>query len=203
MIVTISNEYGSGAVAIARDAATILGYAFVDEQLPVVVAKRLQTSPEEVEAAEDARRSMGERILERLELATPEMALSSTEETFEERCLREVQTAVGEYAASGDVVIVGRAAFAILGRRPDVVRAFFHAPRDWRIHHVMDGTGADEKTAAAEVDRVDAARRSYLLEWYELRWGETDAYDLSIDTASFGHRASVATLVAAVRARAS
>ena len=57
MIVTISNEYGSGAVAIARDAAAALGYEFVDEQLPVVVAKRLQSSPEEVEAAEDTQPS--------------------------------------------------------------------------------------------------------------------------------------------------
>jgi len=202
MIVTISNEYGSGAVAIARDAAAALGYEFVDEQLPVVVAKRLQSSPEEVEAAEDAGRSVGERILSRLELATPEMAMISTEETFDERCLREVQTAVREYAAHGNVVLVGRAASAILGRRADVLRVFLHAPRDWRIHHVMTGTGVDAKTAAAEVDRIDRARRGYLLEWYELRWGETGAYDLAIDTASFGHAAAVAAVVAAVRALA-
>ena len=201
MIVTISNEYGSGAVAIARDAAAALGFEFVDEQLPVVVAKRLSSTPEEVEAAEDTRRSVGERVLARLELATPEMAFASSEESFDERCLREVQTAVREYATHGDVVLVGRAASAILGRRPDVLRVFLHAPRDWRVHHVMTGTGAEEKAAAAEVDRIDGARRSYLYEWYDLRWGETDQYDLALDTASFGHAASVAAIVAAVRAR--
>jgi cytidylate kinase len=202
MIVTISNEYGSGAVAIARDAAAALGFEFVDEQLPVVVAKRLSTTPEEVEAAEDTRRTVGERVLARLELATPEMALASSEESFDERCLREVQTAVREYAAHGNVVLVGRAAGAILGRRPDVLRVFFHAPRDWRVHHVMTGTGVEQKVAADEVDRIDAARRSYLYEWYDLRWGETDQYDLALDTATFGHDAAVAAVVAAVRARA-
>ncbi|MDQ2992149.1 MAG: cytidylate kinase-like family protein [Candidatus Eremiobacteraeota bacterium] len=201
MIVTISNEYGSGAVAIAREAAAALAFEFVDQQLPVVVAKRLQTSPEEVEAAEDTRRSVGERMLARLELATPEMALVSSEDSFDECCLREVQTAVREYATHGNVVLVGRAASAILGRRGDVVRVFLHAPRDWRVHHVMTGTGVDQKTAAAEVDRIDAARRSYLYECYDLRWGETDQYDLALDTASFGHDASVAAIVAAVRAR--
>jgi cytidylate kinase len=202
MIVTISNEYGSGAIVIARDAAEALGYEFVDEQLPVVVAKRLQSSPEEVEAAEDTRRSVGERILTGLEMATPEIGAPMSGETFDERCLREVQAAVREYAAHGDVILVGRAAGAILGRRPDVVRVFIHAPRDWRIHHVMDGTGADAKTAASEVDRIDAARRGYMEEWYDLRWGDPQRYDLCIDASSFGHDAVVALLVAAVRSRA-
>ncbi len=202
MIVTISNEYGAGAIAIARDVAVALGYEFVDEQLPVVVAKRLETSPEEVEATEDSRRSVGERFMSRLELATPEMAMASTEESFDERCLREVRSAVREYAAHGDVVLVGRAASAILGRRPDVLRVFMHAPRDWRVHHVMDGSGVDEKTAVAEVERIDAARRAYLYEWYDLVWGQTDQYDLALDTATFGQPASVAAILAAVRARA-
>ncbi len=203
MIVTISNEYGSGAVSIAHDAAAALGYAYVDEQLPVVVAKRLQSSPEEVEAAEDTRRSMGERLLSGLELATPEISLPASGETFDERCVREVQAAVREYAASGDVVLVGRAASAILGRRADVLRVFIHAPRDWRIHHVIDGTGVDGKTATTEVDRIDAARRRYMHDWYAVRWGDMDQYDLGIDAASFGHDASVSLIASAVRARIS
>jgi len=199
MIVTISNEYGTGAVAIARDAAGALGYQLIDEQLPVVVAKRLQTSPEAVEATEDTRPSVGQRILSSLELSTPEVAAPDLGETFDERCLREVQGAVREYAAQGNVIIIGRASGAILGRRPDVLRIFMHAPREWRIRHVMDGTSVDEKTAAAEIDRIDAARKAYLAQWYELRWGNIANYDLSIDTASFGHKGSVALLVGIVQ----
>ena len=40
---------------------------------------------------------------------------------------------VREYAAHGNVVIVGRGAGAILGRRPDVLRVFLYAPRDRRV----------------------------------------------------------------------
>jgi cytidylate kinase len=202
MIVTISNEYGAGAVAIAADAARALGYELVDEQLPVVVAKRLGTSPEEVEAAEDARRSVGERIMSGLELATPEMGVPAVGETFDERCVREVQSAVREYAAHGNAVIVGRGANQILGRRPDVLRVFMHAPRAWRIAHVATAGGVEEKTAKGEVDRIDAARRSYLADWYDVRWGAPENYDISIDTSTFGHKGAVATIVAAVRERA-
>lgn len=201
MIVTISNEYGTGAVAIAHDVAEALGWELIDEQLPVVVAKRLESSPEEVEAAEDARRSVGERIMSGLELATPEMGVPAVGETFDERCLREVQAAVREYAAHGDVVMVQRAANMILGRRADVLRVFVYAPREWRVHHIMDATGADEKTAAKEVERVDAARRSYIADWYDRQWGARENYDVMIDSSSAGHAGAVALILAAVRER--
>jgi len=58
VVITISNRYGCGALAIAQRVAERLGYEFVDEQLPVVVAKRLRTSPEAVEEAEDLGRTM-------------------------------------------------------------------------------------------------------------------------------------------------
>jgi cytidylate kinase len=202
MIVTISNEYGTGAVAIAREVAAKLGYEFVDEQLPVVVAKRLQTTPETVEATEDARRTVGQRILTGLEIATPEIARAVIGESFDEKCLREVQAAVREFAGHGNVVIVGRAAFAILGRRLDLLRVFVYAPRDWRIEHVMRGTGADEKTATAEVDRIDKARRNYLSDWYDVRWGGAANFDLCIDASSFGHAGAVELIASAVARRA-
>src|SRR5665213_2488249 len=102
MIVTISMEYGTGAKAIAAAAAAALGYEVIDDQLPVVVAKRLQISERAVEAAEDSRRSFGERMMTGLELATPEVLSAPLPENFDETMLRAVQTAVREYAARGN-----------------------------------------------------------------------------------------------------
>ncbi|HZY98203.1 MAG TPA: cytidylate kinase family protein, partial [Candidatus Baltobacteraceae bacterium] len=110
MIVTVSNEYGCGALAVAQRVAGELGYEYVDRQLPVVVAKRLSVSPEAVEASEDTGRTLGERWITSLERATPELAQGSMAEDFDEEMLRGVQEAVREYAAHGDVVIVGRGA---------------------------------------------------------------------------------------------
>lgn len=195
MIVTISNRYGCGALAVGERAAGQLGYEFVDEQLPVVVAKRLKTSPDAVASAEDAR-GMGERMLRVLGLGTPEVRSSG--ESFDEECLREVQEAVREFAAHGNVFIVGRGAHAIVGAGPGVLRVFMYAPRDWRIHHVMDGHGVDERTATAELDRVDRARAEYLRTYYGLHWGDPANYDLCIDTSRFGAAGSAALIVAAV-----
>jgi cytidylate kinase len=201
VIVTISNEYGSGAVAVAARVAELLGYELVDRQLPVVVAKRLHISPEDVEVSEDMARTVGERLLEGLELSTPELAESSTEEPFDETLLRAVQVAVREYAAHGNVVIVGRGAGAILGPRPDVLRVFMHAPRDWRVDHIVNAMHVDAATARREIDRVDRARAAYLKDWYEIRFGDPLHNDLAVDTSTFGEEGSAALIVAAVSAR--
>lgn len=202
MILTISNEYGSGALAIAALAADALGYDYVDQQLPVVVAKRLRITPEAVEASEDSRPTLGERLLNSLERATPELAQASAAQPLDEELLAAVQVAVGEYASRGDCVIVGRGAWAILGARPDVLRIFVHAPRDWRIARVVESTQARRDIAEAEVDRVDRARAAYIREWYGLTFGDPTNYDLCIDTSRLDAEQSAAAIVAAVRARA-
>jgi cytidylate kinase len=200
VLITISNRYGCGAITIAQRCAERLGYEVVDEQLPVVVAKRLHTSPQAVESAEDVGKSMSERMLRALETGTPEMRTQQSP-TFDDECLREVQEAVREYAAHGNAVIVGRGANAILGRRADVVRVFMYAPRDWRVHHIMETQHVDERTAAAEIDRVDKARSQYMRVYYGVDWGSAETYDLSIDTSTFGVDGSAELIIRAVHGR--
>jgi CMP/dCMP kinase len=201
MVVTVSNEYGSGALAIAKLAADELGYEYVDQQLPVVVAKRLSISPEEVDANEDTARSLGERLLTSLERATPELAASSSAAPFDEELLKAVQQAVREYAARDDVVIAGRGAALILGPAPNALRVFVHAPREWRIAHVMDAYRIDRKVAESEVDTVDKMRKAYLRDWYGATFGDPGNYDVCIDASRFGRAASAALIVAAARLR--
>jgi cytidylate kinase len=199
VIVTISNEYGTGALAIAQRVAHDLGYDYVDEQLPVVVAKRLSITPEAVDASEDSLRTLGERLLDGLERATPELAAESAAVPLDEELLSAVRDAVREYAAKGDCVIVGRGAFAILGTRPDVLRVFMHAPREWRIRHVVETTHVARGLAEAELDRVDRARAAYIRQWYGLAFGDARNYDLCLDTASLDADAVAGAIVAAVR----
>ncbi len=199
MVVTVSNEYGAGAIAIAARVAGELGYECVDRQLPVVVAKRFGISPEEVEANEDTARTLGERWLTSLERATPELAVSSTVPPFDRALLEAVQDAVRDYAARGNVVIVGRGAGIILKDAPGVLRVFLYAPREWRIAHVMAAFGTDRKTTEAEVERVDRMRAAYLSDWYGARFGDPANYDLCLDTSRFNESQCTAIIVAALR----
>ncbi len=202
MVVTISNQYGCGAVAIAQLAASELGYEFVDRQLPVVVAKRMLITPAQANAVDETGRSLGSRLLASMELSTPELATNSLRSNFGEEYMREVQAAVRDYASHGSVVIVGRGAAVILGRRPDVLRIFMYAPREWRVERIVTDLGLERGAANAEVERVDKAREAHLRDWYGAKFGDPRACDLSIDTSSFGVQAGAALIVAAVRERA-
>jgi len=201
VVVTISNEYGSGGLAIAKRVADVLGYEYVDQQLPVVVAKRLRIPPEAVDASEDAQRSLGELLLTSLERATPELAQASATEPFDEELFRAVQDAVREYAARGSAVIVGRGASAILGARADVVRVFLYAPRNWRVVRVAQASGIRQQLAESEVDRVDRARAAYMRERYGVTFGDAHQYDLWIDTSRQDEVQTAALIVSAVRVR--
>jgi CMP/dCMP kinase len=201
LIVTVSNEYGSGALAVARRVADTLHYEYVDEQLPVVVAKRLQVTPEAVVANEEASPSLGERLLNSLELATPELAAASASEPFDEALLRAVRDAVREYAARGNVVIVGRGASAILRGHAEIVRVFLHAPRRWRVTHVVESAGVPLEVASAEVERIDRARTAYMRRWYGVTFGDPANYDLCVDTSQLAPPQCAELIVTAVRAR--
>lgn len=201
VIVTISNLYGSGAVAVAKRVAAALNYELIDSQLPVVVAKRMQITPVEAAAVDETGRSLGARLLSSLELATPEVVVSGFGETFDEEYVREVQEAVREFAAHGNVVILGRGAGAILGRRADVLRVFMYAPRDWRVEHIASEYGLDHKAAGVEVDRIDKARRAHLRDWYNVEIGSPEVADLAIDTATFGEERSAELIIAATHER--
>lgn len=201
MVVTVSNEYGAGALAVAKRAADELGYEYVDQQLPVVVAKRLSISPEEVEANEDTGRTLGERLLASLERGTPELAESSSVPPFDKELLEALQEAVRDYAARDNVVIIGRGAGVILGPGPGVLRVFMYAPREWRIAHVMNAYHTGAKVTQAEVDGVDRMRTAYLHDWYGAKFGDPSNYDLCIDASRFDEGQSAALIVAATRIR--
>ncbi|HEY2475105.1 MAG TPA: cytidylate kinase-like family protein [Candidatus Cybelea sp.] len=200
VVVTVENEYGCGALAIAARAAEALGYEYVDQQLPVVVAKRLRITPEAVEASEDSQRSLGERLIDSLERATPELAQASAAQPLDEELVAAVAAAVRETASRGNCVIVGRGAYAILGARPDLLRVFMYAPRDWRIAHVVQTTHVSRQVAESELDRVDRARVAYMRQWYGLSFGDMRNYDLCIDSSRLETAQSVTAIVAAVRA---
>jgi len=203
VIVTVSNEYGSGALEVGKQVAAALGYEYVDQQLPVVVAKQLRVTPEAVEANEDASPTLGERFLTGLERATPELAEASAAEPFDEELLRAVQDVVREYASHGNVVIVGRGASAILGLRSDILRVFIYAPRDWRIARVAETMKTRREIAQAELDRVDRAHAAYVRDWYGLTFGDPQNYDLCIDASRLNPVQCAALIVAAVHERES
>jgi cytidylate kinase len=194
----VSREYGALGRPISRGLAERLGYRLVDDDLPVVVAARLGTSPDVVEGLGRAR-GFGERLLRSFNAAMPELQQpAEVDDDLEADARREIERLVREAADVGRAVIVGRVANVILGERPDVVRVYLYAPLDWRIAHIAELLGVDGVTARAEIARTDAARRDHALHSYDFVWGEPHRYDLLLDTSRYGIDGAIALIATAV-----
>jgi cytidylate kinase len=199
MVVTISREYGAAARAVSEGVAERLRYRLLDDDLPVVIASHLGTSPEVIETVEHRRPGLAERMLRSLNAAVPELSQPVLHaDDIDEDAVREIERHVRAAAAAGDVVIVGRVANAILGAGPDLVRVFLRAPLPWRIDHVAASLGVGTAEARAEIDRIDGGRHAYAEERYGIVLGDPRHYDLVVDVARFGVEGAAELVAAAV-----
>ena len=74
---------------------------------------------------------------------------------FDEDVRREIERAIRDRAARGNVVILGRVGNAVLAGMPGLARAFVYAERDWRLGRLMTAFGFDLVKANSEIDRTD------------------------------------------------
>ena len=198
MIITISREYGAAGRAVTHGLAERLGFRLLDEDLPVVVAARMGTSPEVVEGLEYRPAGFGQRLLRSFSAAMPEaFAPNSDVDDLHEETQREVERLIREAADAGDVIVVGRLGNVVLADRPNVLRVFLVAPLPWRVEHIMESLGCTDAVARAEIARVDGGRRAYAREQYDFAWGDPHFYDLMIDVARFGVDGAIALIEAA------
>jgi len=205
MIVTISREYGAGGLWVADRVALALGYEMVADQIPAAVAARLGTSSEEVDARAESPPPLGERFLTGMSEGTaddvgPIAPVWSGD--FDESVRREIERAMRERAALGDVVILGRLGSAVLAGMPGLLRAFVYGDRDWRIARITETFGFDRSRATAEVERLDVDRRQLAASRYNIVWGDRRFYDVIVDSSRLGIEGAAETIVCAVRARA-
>lgn len=201
MIVTISREYGAGGLAVAEGVARDLGFALATD-LQQTVATNMGTSPA-VASQASIEPSLSERVLRSLGAGTAEITNPSVPGVageFDESLRREMERAIRELAHCGDHVILGRSAGLVLAGRSDLLRVFLTAGRAWRVARVVEAFGQSEQAAAADVDRVDSARRKFTKDRYKAAWGDARSYDLMVDTSRFGIAGTVDLIVAAVRA---
>jgi cytidylate kinase len=198
MVITISREYGAEGRAITHGLAERLGYRLLDEDLPVVVAARLGTSPESVEAIEYRQGGFGTRLLRSLSAAMPEAFQPSPEvEDMTAVTQRGIEELIHEAAQAGNVIVVGRLGNVVLADRPDVLRVFLTAPLAWRATKIMASLGISEPAARAEIARVDRGRQHYAREQYDFAWGDPHYYDLVLDVSHFGVDGAIALIDAA------
>jgi cytidylate kinase len=191
MLITISRQFGAGGSEVARRVAAALEWRVVDNELIEQVAARAGLPPERVAARDERCPTFVERLARTLASATPEVfppadSVSTLVDLPEAELVRITETVVREVAARGRVVLVGRAAPAVLERQADALHVKLVAPRAWRIDVAAARLGVPPAQAAAVLDDTDKMRARYTREYYRRDWDDPVHFHMVLNTAALG-----------------
>ena len=203
MLITIGRQFGAGGSSVAKLVSQRLSWALVDNELVDRVAARAGLTPQEVAAQEERTPGIFERIVLALaassqEILTPESA-QSLKPIEEPRLVQITEKVVAEVAAEGKVVLVGRAAAAVLAGTHDAIHVRLVAPKAHRIGVVAAREQVDAATAAAAIEKTDANRARYHREYYKRDWADPAQYHLTLNTGALGYEGAADLIVARAR----
>jgi cytidylate kinase len=181
-VITISSELGSGGQDIAQHVAKALGYEFVDKRTTDEILRQygLTKFPDLYSSAPS--------LLDLLN-ADNLLLVSMSNEIME------------ALAKRGNIVILGRTGFVVLGGRADVLHVHIHTPLAERVQRVMDREGlADAQAAEEQVREDDNVHRTYLQRFYNKEWADPANFNLILDTGTVSTDQASQQIIAAAQA---
>ena len=219
-VITISRQAGSGGNHIAARVAERLHYDLVDQRLiyevaqaasiPEAVVKHYDEKPEN--PILDFLRSMVVIRAPHTVFPASEIEPSDDLVTFSpsiehrtyipwgrDEYLRLVQMSIASLADAGRVVIVGRAAPAILKDRQDTLHIKTVAPLSFRLHRIMEEMGISQNEALETLKKSDKERARYVKIHYNADWRDPLIYHLTINTEKTGIDKAVDVIVHAAQ----
>ncbi|NTW00877.1 MAG: cytidylate kinase-like family protein [Oscillochloris sp.] len=181
-VITISNELGSGGRDIAHQVAKTLGYAYVDKR-----------------TTDEILRQYGLTKFDDLYNSAPSfLDLINADNLLLVSMANEILEAV---AKRGNIVILGRSGFVVLGNYADVLHVRIQAPFLRRVQRVMAREGfVDLQVAEERVREDDSLHRKYVQRFYNKQWDEPSNFNLNLDTGSLSNDIAEQQIVEAAKA---
>lgn len=204
MIITVSREFGAAGGEVAKRLAAALGWTLVDNELIDEVATRAGLAPEEVAEREERAPSFIERLSRTLASAMPEFVApdaGTLPDLTEERLAKVTESAVADLAGHENIVLVGRAAAAVLAARPGALHVKVVAPRAERITRISARFNVDAKEAEKRINESDGNRGRYHKQYYQRDWNDASHYHLVVNTGRLGIDGAVGIILDLVRAQ--
>lgn len=200
-VITISREFGAGGSELATAIGERLGWPVLDHALVDRVADRLRLDPRTVEQMDEHPPTLFSRIASTLLIAPIESPmLLDTSEIMSPDAVAEAATAAIRQAADAPpAIIVGHGAQLVLATRPGTLHLRLVAPPGARVQRICRRGGCDERTALADIRKVDDARVAYVRRYQHHDVRDPLLYHLVINTGRVSIADAADTVAAAVR----
>jgi cytidylate kinase len=166
-VITISREFGSEGDSIAQKVAQTLGYHFADQKFIGTLLGQYGYVEFDKEYAT---------------LPTFWERFDAKREKQRDETVSMLNQAVQAIAHHGNVVLLGRSGFEILGRFTDVFHVRLQAPFPVRVQRVVAQQNIPLEQAETIVKNNDKVRVAFIEEFYRVPWDSIHAFDLVINT---------------------
>lgn len=203
MIITISRQYLAGADKVAKHVAAELGWLVVDDAFIDALAERSGFDAEDVKGLEERVPTFMERFAQSSALSIPEFLISAPDATFEPEAIKLAHLTrdlVTELGHRDRVVLVGRAAAAVLARERDAIHVWLVAPVEHRVREAIQRYGMSETEARAAVAERDSSRARYHRELYNRVWADPVNYHFVLNTELLGIKGAADMILARAHA---
>lgn len=194
MIVTIARKHGSGGHNVAKALADKLNVACFSKQIVDKAAEGTNFSADVLRTFDEKRVST---------FIIPESHYYGMHDGF--RLNMQAATAqfeaIRKIAAQGDCVFVGRCADYVLREREDLFRVFLFADKESCINTLMKRYDLNYDQAKKLRKEVNKDRASFYRYYTDQIWGESENYDLCINTANLTYDDAADIIIAALKAR--
>ena len=201
-VVTLGRQFGCGAREIGQLVAKMLGIEYYDKRLLLEAAKSSGVAPAIFEAS-DERTPKFFSSLWSFNLGYYSGALFVGDQPVKEDNVYQAQSQVMvELAKKGSCVIVGRSADYILRDETQVISIFLHSSMEDRIKRIIKrGDSKTKKEAKEMAIKQNKLRANYYNFYTDKHWGESESYDLSIDSSKLGPEGTAKLIVDYVKTR--
>ncbi len=191
-IYTIGREFGSGGRKVGELLAERLGIKLYDKELLQLAAKESGFCEEIFENHDEKPTSS---FLYSLVMDTYSMNGYSSAPFLDMPLNHKVFLAqfdsIKKIAAQESCVIVGRCADYALADNPDCLNVFIQAPLESRIKRVSRRANLTENKAKDMCIKQDKQRASYYNYYTSKKWGDSNSYHLTLDSAKLGEAGCV------------
>jgi cytidylate kinase len=183
-LVAISASFGAAGSVIAPRVAERLGVPFVDRAIPMAVAARLNVPLDDANVYDEG---TGGGRLERMlrgfvgidtGAPTPVPAEAFSSDDFR----RATEEVLLRQAATGEGVILGRAAVIVLREHPETLRVRLHGPAERRARQAMELRGIEHAAAERGRRQLDRAHEDYARQFYGVSLDDPALYHLVLDS---------------------
>lgn len=187
-VITISREFGCAARDIGHGIAAQLGLKFYDKDMIDLVAQKAGIHV-------DIIKENDEKVTRTLK----EFLYGSSTNFYSEKAIQAQAEVIREIADKETCVLFGRCSDYFLREYSNCFNIFLYAPIDYRIKHIAEAYGLDEKAAEKMVKKVDKQRHNYYKYVTGKNRGDRDGKNIMVDVSYFGVDGTVDLICKAIK----